>query len=172
MARLNLDQWQTIRARREAGHSFNSLAKEFGVSHQAIQKRANNEGWGDGTNVEEVIRRKAAEKVAGLVATDNQEKKAQAIDDEAEKVAAVRRRHRQEWVQVAVAKQRAMEIKGDEKLPLVAAKLRVAKLLAETTKIQQEGERKAWGMDEQQFIDYSKLTDAQLEDLIAGKTLK
>jgi hypothetical protein len=40
-------------------------------------------------------------KVAGLVATCNQAKKAEAIDAEAEKLAEVQRRHRKEWEQVA-----------------------------------------------------------------------
>ncbi|WP_300452329.1 hypothetical protein [Accumulibacter sp.] len=48
-------------------------------------KRAKPGGWGDGSDVEEVIRRKVAEKVAGVVAAENYEKKAEAIDADAEK---------------------------------------------------------------------------------------
>lgn len=45
MARLTPDQWETIRAEREAGASFPEIAKRFYVSHQAIQRRAKKEGW-------------------------------------------------------------------------------------------------------------------------------
>ena len=49
MPRLADDQWAEIRLRREMGESFPALAKAFGVSNQAIKKRAVKEGWGDGT---------------------------------------------------------------------------------------------------------------------------
>ena len=45
MPRLSADQWETIRAEREAGASFPELADKYGVSHQAIQKRAKRDGW-------------------------------------------------------------------------------------------------------------------------------
>lgn len=41
------------------------------MSHQAIQKRAKDEGWGDGKEVGDAVRRKVAEKVAGVVAGCN-----------------------------------------------------------------------------------------------------
>ena len=85
MARLTADQWETIRAEREAGKSFPELAKKHGVSHQAIQKRAKNEGWGDGADIGVTVRRKVAEKVAGVVAGCNPKKKAEALEDAAAK---------------------------------------------------------------------------------------
>ncbi len=56
------------------------------LSRQAVRQRAVSEGWwmGGGSDVEEVIRRKVPEKVAGVVAAENQEKKAEAIDADAE----------------------------------------------------------------------------------------
>jgi hypothetical protein len=143
----------------------------FKISHQAIQKRAKKENWGDGSDVEEVIRRKTAEKVAGLVASDNPVKKAAAIDEEADKRAKVAKRHREEWPQVAALRQEAVLIrKTDPDGAFVKAKL--AKIIAETTKIQQEGERKAWGLDV--VIDPSalrKMSDQQLEDMANGKNI-
>lgn len=47
MPRLTADTWETVRAEREAGASFPELAAKFGVSHQAIQKRATPEGQTD-----------------------------------------------------------------------------------------------------------------------------
>lgn len=37
--------WPTIRAKYESGISQNSLAREYGISQQAISKRALKEGW-------------------------------------------------------------------------------------------------------------------------------
>jgi len=145
MARLTVEKWVEIRAKREAGASFPALAKEYDVSHQAIIKHAKAEGWGDGSDVEEVIRRKVAEKVAGVVAAENKEKKAEAIDAEAEKRAAVVSRHRKEWEQVVMLRQEAVSARGT--FGPAFEKARLAKVTAEMTKIQQEGERKAWGLD-------------------------
>ncbi len=147
MARLTTDQWETIRAEREAGASFPELAAKHGVSHQAIQKRAKRDGWGDGQDVGESVRRKVAEKVAGVVAPCNPKKKAAAIDAAADETAAVVRRHRQEWLQVVKLRQEALaEREADAKDAFERAKL--AKITAEMTAIQQAGERKAWGLDD------------------------
>lgn len=172
MAKLTLEQWQEIRAKREAGAKFQELAREYNVTHQAIQKRAKAENWGDGSDVEDVIRRKVAEKVARIRRTENPEKKAEAIDAEAERKAAVISRHREEWgkvTDVIEATVQSLE-KKDNRTASGLAKL--AKTMAEATKIQQEGERKAWGLDI--VIDPAslrKMTDAQLEALASGKTI-
>jgi len=94
MARLTKDQWESVRAEREAGASFPELAAKWGVSHQAVQKQAKAGKWGDGSDVAEVIRRKVAEKVAGVVAGCNPKKKAQALDAAAQIAADVVERHR------------------------------------------------------------------------------
>ncbi len=48
MKRLSENEWKLIQLERETkGTSFPVLAKTFGVSHQAIQKRAKAEGWGN-----------------------------------------------------------------------------------------------------------------------------
>ena len=46
--------------------------------------------------------------------------------------------------------------------------LKIAKMTADTILIQQNGERKAWGLDELN-LDVSKMTDEQLQDIINGK---
>lgn len=168
MARLTADQWNAIRLKREvSGTSFPELAKEFGLSHQAIQKRAKAEKWGDGSDTAATIRKKVADKVAGLVAGCNEKEKAEAIEIEADKVTAVVNRHRDEWVDVSTIRKMSFdERETDSKLATELAKL--AKLHAEALKLQQEGERKAWGLDGVN-VDMSKLTDEQLTDLVAGK---
>jgi hypothetical protein len=43
---MTAEQWETIRAEREAGSSFPELGARFGLSHQAIQKRAKADAYG------------------------------------------------------------------------------------------------------------------------------
>lgn len=138
MPRLTQDQWETIRAEREAGASFPELAAKYGVSHQAIQKRAKAEGWGDGRGVGEIIRRKVAEKVAG-VAAHNPKKRAEAIDAAAERGASIVRRHQADWDEHRARFGSVPADFEDGKL---------AKISAEMLRIRQEGERRAWGLDE------------------------
>ena len=146
MPRLTADQWETIRAEREAGASFGDLAARHGISKPAIIKHSNAEGWGDGRDVGEVVRRKVTEKVTGIVTGSNPQKVAAALDAAADEVAGVVRRHRQEWVQVAGLRQEALnERKTNQAEAFNKAKL--AKITAEMTAIQQAGERKAWGLD-------------------------
>lgn len=140
MARLSADQWETIRAEREAGASFPDLSKRHGVSHQAIQKRAKTEGWGDGLDTGGAIQRKVAEKVAGVVAGCNPKKRAAAIDAAADEVAGIVRQHREEWAEHArLFPTRAIA----EDFDLGKS----AKISAEVLTIRQAGQRKAWNMD-------------------------
>ena len=141
MPRLTADQWESIRAEREAGASFRELAEKYGVSHQAVQKRANNEGWSDGQDVGEAIRRKVAEKVAGVVAAANPKKKAEAIDAAADRAAAVVEMHRIEWSDHRDRFGSVPDEFEDGKL---------AKISAEMLTIRQKGERIAHGLEEAQ----------------------
>lgn len=138
MPRLTADQWQSIRAEREAGATFDSLAAKNGVSKTAIVKKSNGEGWGDGSDLAEVIRRKVTEKVTGIVTSANPKKKAEAIDDAAEKAAAVIEQHRNEWKDHRVRFGSTTADFEDGKL---------AKINAEMLKIRQSGERLAYGLD-------------------------
>ena len=68
------------------------------------------------------------------------------IDSAADETAALVRRHRQEWVQVAGLRQEALAARKssqDEAFKMA----RLAKLAADITAVQQKGEREAWGMD-------------------------
>ena len=152
MPRLKADQWEDIRAEREAGTSFPELAAKYGVSHQAIQKRAKKEGWASGEEVQEVIRRKVAEKVASVVANDNPQKKAAAIDAAAERSAEVIRRHRDETNAIrerlysGLKSHKAAATRGDKQLAF--EDLKAAKISSETLLNIHRAERQAWGIDE------------------------
>lgn len=140
MPRLDPDAWERIRiARESSGESFKSLAERFGVSVGAIHKRAKREGWGDGTDVGAVIRRRVNARVNGIhLDARDHEARAAAIDAAAERGADVLHLHRQDW-----AKHRARF--GSE--PENMNEARLGKLAAEMLRARQEGERKAWGLD-------------------------
>lgn len=149
MARLTRDQWETVRAEREAGAVFTDLAARFGVSHTAIIKRAKAEGWGDGKDVEEAIRRKVSEKVSGVVSTETPKKKAEAIDAAADRVVEVIARHQQEW---------ADHREQFGSVPADFGEGKHAKISAEVLKIRQEGERRAWNIENQKDVQPAEIT--------------
>lgn len=131
--------WETIRAEYEAGASQSELAKRHGVSRKAIQKHITAEGWAQ--DISGTLDRLTEAKVAGVVAGCDPKKKAAALDRAADAKAAVIMRHKAEWEQHQQLIRQAVE-SGD----FDAAKL--AKITAETIKIRQEGERKAWGIQD------------------------
>ncbi len=139
MARLTKDQWETIRAEREAGASFPELAAKWGVSHQAIQKQAKGGKWGDGSDVAEAIRRKVAEKVAGVVAGCNPKKKAEALDAAAQIAADVVERHRADT---------AMHRERFGAVPVDFEEGKHAKISIEMIAIRIKAERASYGLDE------------------------
>lgn len=141
MPRLDPDAWERIRIAREAsGESFKSLAERFGVSANAIHKRAKREGWGDGSDVGAVIRRRVDAKVDGvnLAADETPETRAAAIEAAAERGADVIRMHRNDW--------QAHRARFGS-APADMNEARLGKLAAEMLRARQEGERKAWGLD-------------------------
>lgn len=93
-----------------------------------------------------------------------------ARQESADKRAEVLARHRAEWKQIVVLRQEAIN-KRRAALPESLDALRLAKLAAETTKIQQDGERRAWGLDELPPLpDFAKLTDDELRRMASGRT--
>lgn len=139
MPRLSRDQWESVRAEREAGTTFAELAKRYGVSVGAIHRRAQIEAWGDGRDVAEIVRRRAAEKVNGILNGVHPKKRAEALDRAAERAAEVIERHKADWAQ-------HRQIFGAIAADFEAAKH--AKIAAEMLRIRHQGERSAWGLDE------------------------
>lgn len=129
--------WETIRAEYEAGSTMGELSRKHGVDKAAISRKAKKEAWL--ADLSEVVNKRAEAKVNGLVNTVDPKKKAEAVDRAADAKAAVILRHKEEWEQHQQLIRAAVE-SGD----FDAAKL--AKITAETIKIRQEGERKAWGI--------------------------
>ena len=129
--------WESIRAEYEVGASQSDLSKRYGVSRTAIQKRIRSEGWVQ--DISGTVNRMAEAKVAGVVAGCNPQKKAEALDRAAEAKAAVITRHQREW-------DRHQSIMDEALSEGSFDKAKLAKITAETIKIRQEGERKAWGL--------------------------
>lgn len=139
MPRLTIEQWEEIRARYEGGASARELAREFGVHHSAVSKRARREGWHDGTDVSKAVVAKAKAKVDGVVAGVDPRKKALAMDAAANKVADVIKRHRADW---DAHRQRFGHVPEDFEQG------KLAKISAEMLRIRHQGERLAWGLEE------------------------
>lgn len=129
--------WETIRAEYEAGATMGELSRKHGVSKQAISKKARSEGWMQ--DASSAVINLAQAKVDGLVDTVNPKKKAEAVNQAADRKAAILQKHRDAWPAIKKLNARALEEQDFD-----AAKL--AKISAETEKIIQEGERKAWGI--------------------------
>jgi len=151
MPKLSPEDWEQIRAEREAGLSFGRLASRYGVDKAAIVRRAKAEGWGNGADVAELVRRKAMEQVTGTAITDP-EKKAAAIDLAAELAADVIRRHQAEAEQVRELFWRGLEASRaaetlDEKR-LAFETLKAAKISSETVLNLQRLERISYGLDD------------------------
>lgn len=136
--------WETIRAEYEAGASQSDLSRRHGLSRTAIQKHIRAEGWMQ--DVSGTINRLAEAKVAGVVAGCNPQKKAEALDRAADAKAAVMRRHKEEWKRHQALIDEALGA-GD------FDKAKLAKITAETLKIRQEGERRAWGIADRTSTD-------------------
>ncbi len=129
--------WEQIRAEYEAGSSMGQLAKKYEISKPAISQRAKRECWTQ--DISGAVNRLTEAKVNGLVNTVNPQKKAEALDAAAEKKAEVILRHQQEWDVHRKLMNEALTEDDFEKAKL-------AKITAETLRIRQEGERKAWGI--------------------------
>lgn len=133
--------WETIRAEYEAGSTMGELSNRHGVDKSAISRRARKEGWLQ--DVTGAVNRLVDAKVNGIVNTVDPKKKLEALNNAANEKVAVVNRHKQEWAehkQLVTAAQNA----STDKEAFEKAKL--AKIIAETIKIRQEGERKAWGI--------------------------
>lgn len=138
--------WETIRAEYEAGASQADLSRRHGVSRKAIQKHITAEGWTQ--DVSGTIDRMAKAKVAGIVAGCDPKKKAEAFARASDAKAAVMVRHKQEWERHQTLIDEALA-EGD------FDKAKLAKITAETLKIRQEGERKAWGIQDKAETEVS-----------------
>ncbi|MDB5874596.1 MAG: hypothetical protein JWQ07_4038 [Ramlibacter sp.] len=86
-----------------------------------------------------------------------------------DKRADTNKRHRQEWVNVAVLRNEAVSLRVTDPVRC-SERLRQVKIMAEITAIQQAGERKAWGLDVPfNAGDLENLSDEALAAIAGGR---
>ena len=138
--------WESIRAEYEVGASQSDLSKRYGVSRTAIQKRIRAEGWVQ--DISGTVNRMAEARVAGVVAARTPQKRADPLAGAAEARAPVTPRPQREWERHQALIDEALSGGSFDKAKL-------AKIPAETIKIRQEGERKAWGIVDKAALDHT-----------------
>lgn len=157
-ARLTPEKWAQIRAERAAGATFAELASRHGVNKSTITNAAIRGKWDDGQDVGAEIRRRVSEKVSKIVSVDPVKKSA-AIDAEADRVADIVTKHRGEWTE-----HRTLFPTAEIKKVFDIGKS--AKISAEMITLRQRGERIAWGLEDSLPKDLSKLSDAEIDQLL------
>lgn len=144
MPRLTKDQWSAARIKWESDPAMtdHGLAEILGVSKQAVEQQRKKNKWQKAGALQNVNERAqfAADNLAKL-GLDKQ--KADSVNAAVEIRAKLLEQHREDW----------KEHREQFTLPDIAANFELgksAKITAEMLKIRQEGERKAYGLDEQQ----------------------
>ena len=152
MPRLNKDQWEEARALRETGVSLSEVAARMGVDRAAVSRRAKREKWSDGSDIQDEVRRRVAAKVTGIVTEGDPQKKAAAIDAEADKVVEVVRRHREETNAIrdrlysGLKTHKAATTHAEKRLAF--EDLKAAKISSECLQNIHRMERVAWGIED------------------------
>lgn len=155
--RLSKDEWATARVMWESDQSATdtSVAGVFGVSKQAVEQQRKKNNWQKVGAIQNVSERAqfAADNLSKL-GLDKQ--KASSIDSAVEIRADVIDRHRGDW-----AEHRkhftVSSISDDFEMG------KKAKITAEMLKIRQEGERKAYGLDDVTNTPSTSIADALSE---------
>lgn len=185
MPRLTADQWAAIRLEWEGEPraTFSGLAKKFGVDKASISRQATRDGWvkrGQLAGINESAQRKAdlLTDSAGNATQRKRNAGDLATRCESEDLRAeVTARHRREWAELELYRRQALKTMDEAKAAGDREGWSIAKLAADTAKahlqslqIKQDGERKAWGMDETAVkIDVTKASDAELEAIVRGR---
>lgn len=140
--------WDRIRAEYEVGgpeNSIRSIAARHGVSHTAVNKRVRAEMWPEPGDLDAEISKRVSAKVSSVVSTGNHKKRAEAIEAEADRRAAVVAAHKREWEEIETLRQEAFEAR--ESVEAAFGKAKLLKIMTEATAIKQSAQRKAWGLD-------------------------
>ena len=138
--------WERIRAAYEAGVSMDELSRQYGVVRATISRRARKEAWV--ADFSAAVNRRAKARQSGLVSTADPGKTAEAVANAADKKAAVMQQHRKAWPEIRELHARAV---AEQDIELA----KLAKVAAEVEKIIQEGERRAWGIQDKPEAEIS-----------------
>lgn len=191
MARINVEHWDAIKTVWEYSPdelSYSDSAQKAALKHgftppsrQSIAKKAKIDNWQRKSSLAGI--NQAAHRIADGLVDSNGDKVDAVVDgetaikeqaersDSEQKRAEVRARHRTEWRQVVTLRQEALVNRTVD--PIASFnRMKIAKMTAEVTQLQQAGECKAWGLDE--LLDPSRLrglSDEQLEKLAKGESI-
>lgn len=154
MAKLTADQWEIVRAKREAGASFRELVKEFGISMGILSKRSREEGWGDGKDGNRIANARALELVNGIKSGVHPDHFAAAVEAAAQGKAGVLMRHQADWMihRESFGPELLQEVPADHpageerEVTRRFNRMKMAKISAEMLMIRHAGERKAHGI--------------------------
>lgn len=156
------DRYAAARALYEGtpGMTLRALAEKTGIGKSTLERRANAEGWkknyaatklGDMTAEAQVAADKFNRKIEEYGPEATAEQKQQVVAEVVHEVAVDARgemldRHRREWAAPRAMSAEAVRMRDSD--PVKAFdRAKLAKITAETLKIVQDGERKAWGLD-------------------------
>lgn len=128
--------WDVIRSDYLSGVSQIELSRRYNISRASIQRKIKAEKWQD---ILDDVNNLAIARADGIDKIDDAQKIHDAINRAADEKVRVIQRHRAAWPVIKELNNAAVA-----KHDFEAAKL--AKITAETEKIIQEGERKAWGI--------------------------
>lgn len=144
--RLSKDEWAAARVKWEGDPEATdtSIAAIFGITKQAVEQQRKKNGWQKVGALQNVSERAqfAADNLAKL---GLDKLKAEAVDMAVEIRADLLDRHRADWA----------EHRSHFTIAGIAADFELgksAKITAEMLKIRQEGERKAYGLDDNQAV--------------------
>jgi hypothetical protein len=148
-SKLSKEQWEEIRARREVGETFSSIARSYDILSQTISKRAQKEGWGDGSEVAVLIANRAREKA--LIRKDSTAKtKPEFIEEAATTTAEILIKHQWEAQQIrellhsGIAKHKEAKTKTEKQLAF--EDLKAAKISSEIMLNIHKAEQQAWNL--------------------------
>lgn len=150
--RLSKPQWLKARHDRETGMSYDDMAKKYKVSKAAIIKHAFKENWIRPDELTKAIKKRADEKVTGIVSPVTIAKRAQIIDSEAEKVAEVIKRHRTEVNGIRERLYSGLKLHKEantlEQKKFAFCDIQAAKVASDALLNIHRIERQAWSIDE------------------------
>lgn len=168
--------WVEARLDYEVGHeTVVEISRKFNVSRKSIYQHMHAENWS--RDLRRTVQNAAYSKVAsGGVMPRTLAEAATVIEQEATKVAELIARHRDEWHHVRVLHSEAVAMsqkagpdgKTAVNKPELDAALKVARLakvLAEGTKLRQDGERRAWGLEDS-ISPTDSIPDSELDAAI------
>lgn len=147
--------WERIRAEYETGSTQSELSRKYEVSRKAIQNHIAKESWVQG-DVREAVGRLAEAKVAGLVAPCDPQKRAEALSAAADKVVAKTQGRRERAAKLVAKWHEAVDEENFEKAKLV-------KISAESLKLIDDEECKAWGITDPEEHQTMTIAWAQQE---------